>query len=154
VNQRLAIYAAVQSAHLAVHPFGDFILQTDRQARRKGDEDGQLACLAHVGSYSVAQLLVSLAVTRGLGVKVSLRALLVGAAVNATTHYVVDRRKPMWKLLELLRKDVYVKSATVQRKPGVVHDTGPGTAFMECDQATHKLVSVLASLMTAWLSKP
>lgn len=48
----------------------------------------------HVASYSAVQLASTLAVTRTLGYRVPASALLTGAAINAITHGILDRREP------------------------------------------------------------
>jgi hypothetical protein len=107
-----------------------------------------------VATYSAGQVLAAVVVTRTLGVRVSWPALLAGTAINAVTHYVIDRREPLKKFLRSswVGKASYLDHATVQRRAGVVDEGGPGTALMECDQAAHQLISVAASLTTTWLA--
>ena len=86
----------------------------------------------------------SLAVTRVVGYRVPAAALLTGAAINAITHGILDRREPLLWLAEKAGKTGYIKHATVVRKAGgegteypepVQDVSGPGTALMELDQA-------------------
>lgn len=148
----LAVYATTLATHAATHPFCDHIVQRSEDAIAKGTPGGQLACARHVASYTAVQVSVLTAVTRTLGLKLPWRAVAAGAAVNAATHYVIDRREPLKWLLGKLGKHGYLEHATVQRRPGVVDAAGPGTALTECDQAMHHVISVAASLLTAVLA--
>lgn len=119
---------------------------------------GRRAAARHVASYTAVQVAASVAVTRAFGYRVPLTALLVGAAVNAVTHAVIDRREPLLWLADRAGKAGYIKHATVVRKPGtdttdpVVELSGPGTALMEMDQALHRAIGVGAATVTAWLA--
>lgn len=119
---------------------------------------GRRSVSRHVASYSAVQLASSLAVTRTLGYRVPASALLTGAAINAITHGILDRREP---LLWLAEKAGYIKHATVVRKAGgegteypkAVQDvSGPGTALMELDQAAHRAIGVAAALVATWVT--
>ncbi|MGA5424424.1 hypothetical protein [Streptomyces lavendulocolor] len=107
------------------------------------------------------QLASTLAVTRTLGYRVPASALLTGAAINAITHGILDRREPLLWLAEKAGKSGYIKHATVVRKAGgesteypkAVQDVSdPGTALMELDQAAHRAIGVAAVLVTAWIT--
>lgn len=150
----LALFAALQATFADVHPFCDQWLQSSADAAGKGlpGPEGARHCARHVAGYSAGQLAAAVAVTRALGVRVPLAALLAGTAVNAVTHYAIDRREPLKKAARVLGKGGYLKHATVQRRPGQVDESGPGTALMELDQAAHRAIGVLASLVTTWLA--
>ncbi|UKD50813.1 hypothetical protein L3Q65_00525 (plasmid) [Amycolatopsis sp. FU40] len=169
VAKALALFAAVQATFSDVHPFCDQILQNGDDAIDKGKPGwvGRKACARHVASYSAGQLVAAAGVTRALGFRAPLTGLLAGTAVNAITHYVIDRREPLKKFLVSDRarklrlvgagKAGYLAHATAQRgeQPDgtpIVDEGGPGTALMECDQAAHRLISVFASLTTTWLA--
>ncbi|MGN4164400.1 hypothetical protein ACRWOO_32735 [Streptomyces sp. NEAU-PBA10] len=122
---------------------------------------GRRAVSRHVASYSAVQLGTTVAVTRALGYHVPASALLAGAAINAITHGIIDRRDPLIWLAEKAGKGGYLAHATVVRKAGgegteypePVQDTaGPGTALMELDQAAHRAIGVAAAAVTAWLT--
>lgn len=159
----LAVFAAVQATFSDVHPYCDQILQNGHDAcdKAKPGPVGRKACARHVASYSAGQLTAAAAVTRTLGFRASWTGLLAGTAINAVTHYVIDRREPLKKFLLSDRarklglvgagKAGYLGHATVQRREGVVDESGPGTALTECDQAIHRLISIAASLTTTWL---
>ncbi|MET9656803.1 hypothetical protein [Streptomyces sp. NPDC006510] len=122
---------------------------------------GRRSVSRHVASYSAVQLASTLAVTRTIGYRVPASALLTGAAINAITHGILDRREPLLWLAEKAGKSGYIKHATVVRKAGgegteypkAVQDvSGPGTALMELDQAAHRAIGVAAALVTAWIT--
>ncbi|WP_240439331.1 hypothetical protein [Streptomyces europaeiscabiei] len=104
------------------------------------------------------QLASTIAVTRTLGYRVPVSALLTGAAINAITHGIIDRRDPLIWLAEKAGKSGYLNHATVVRKVGTmwpepVQDvSGPGTALMELDQAAHRAIGVAAALVTTWIT--
>ncbi|GAB3380791.1 hypothetical protein [Amycolatopsis echigonensis] len=155
----LALFAALQATFADVHPVCDQWLQTSADAVGKGQpgREGARHCARHVASYSAGQLASAVAVTRVLGCRVPLAALLAGTAVNAVTHYVIDRREPLKTAARALGKSGYLEHATIQRRETpagepVVDESGPGTALMELDQAAHRAIGVLASLTTTWLA--
>ncbi|MET9260529.1 hypothetical protein [Amycolatopsis sp. NPDC004079] len=160
----LALFATLQAAFSDVHPYCDQVLQDGQDAcdKSKPGAVGRKACARHVASYAIGQLGVAVAVTRVLGARVSWPGLLAGTAINAVTHYAIDRREPLKKFLLSDRarklhlvgggKAGYLAHATAQRRPGVVDESGPGTALAECDQAVHRLIGVFASLVATWLA--
>lgn len=157
----LAVFATLQATFSDIHPFCDHVVQNKNDATNKGEPGwvGRKACARHVATYSVGQLAAAAGVTRALGFRTSWSGMLAGTAINAITHYVIDRREPLKTFLrsEVIGKADYLDYATVQRreKPDgtpVVDESGPGTALMECDQAMHRLFSVFASLTTTWLA--
>ncbi|MFJ9787815.1 hypothetical protein ACIRSS_50150 [Amycolatopsis sp. NPDC101161] len=150
----LALFAALQATFADVHPLCDEWIQRHNDAVGKGQpgREGAKHCARHVASYTAGQVAAAVAVTRVLGFRVPLRALAAGAAVNAVTHYVIDRREPLKALARLAGKQGYIEHATVQRRDGVVDESGPGTALTELDQAAHRAIGVLASLTTTWLA--
>ncbi|MFD5300485.1 hypothetical protein ACFWJU_35435 [Streptomyces mutabilis] len=122
---------------------------------------GRRSVSRHVASYSAVQLASTLAVTRTLGYRVPAAALLAGAAINAITHGIIDRRDPLLWLAEKAGKAGYIQHATVVRKAGgegteyptAVQDvSGPGTALMELDQAAHRAIGVAAALVATWIT--
>ncbi|MEC3974588.1 hypothetical protein [Amycolatopsis sp. H20-H5] len=150
----LALFAALQATFADVHPVCDQWVQSSADAIGKGQpgRDGAKHCARHVATYTAGQVGAAVMVTRVLGYRMPLRALAAGAAINAVTHYVIDRREPLKSAARTFGKGGYLDHATVQRREGVVDESGPGTALMELDQAAHRLVGVFASLTTAWLA--
>jgi len=151
----LALFGALQAVFSDVHPYCDQIVQSSEDAK-KGlpGREGAKRCARHVATYTAGQTVASVAVTAALGYRLPLRALAAGTAVNAVTHYVIDRREPFKRFLRsrLVGKGGYLAHATVQRREGVVDEGGPGTALMEMDQAAHRLIGVAASLLTTYLA--
>lgn len=115
---------------------------------------GRRAVSRHVASYLAAQAIATIGVTRAVGYRVPVGALVAGAVINGGTHWVIDRRKPLlWLAKRVNHKDGYIDYATVQRKPGAKADTsGPGTALYELDQALHRGLGVVAAAVTASLA--
>lgn len=152
----LALFATLQAVFSDVHPFCDQILQTGSDAEKKGAPGlaGAYHCARHVASYTAGQTIAAIIVTRALGYRVPDRALAAGVLINAATHYVIDRREPFIRFLRSRwpGKGGYLDHATVQRREGVVDESGPGTALMEMDQAAHRLIGVAASLVTTCLA--
>ncbi|RSN32222.1 hypothetical protein DL990_20095 [Amycolatopsis sp. WAC 01416] len=150
----LALFGALQATFADIHPLCDQWLQSSADALGKGEpgREGARHCARHVASYTAGQVGAAAAVTRVLGFRTPLRAVLAGAVINGVTHYVIDRREPLRKLARLAGKQGYVERATVQRREGVVDGCGPGTALMELDQAAHRAIGVVASLVTTWIA--
>lgn len=117
---------------------------------------GRRAVARHVAVYSAGQLAGAVVVTRALGCRVPLRALLAGTVVNAATHAVIDRREPLLWLAEKAGKSGYIDQCTAVRMDGggmlTVSASGPGTALMDLDQALHRGIGVAAAVITAWLA--
>lgn len=90
-----SIFAATAAAFYAAHHVGDYWIQTDHQARHKGDagREGRVQCLAHVGTYLLTQALFLAVAAVALGFRVSLPGVLLGLLVSGVTHYLADRRE-------------------------------------------------------------
>lgn len=146
----LALFAALHAAWSDVHPLCDQVVQRDVDAvgKSKPGREGRRHCLSHVASYTAVQIVVAFAVPAVLGYRVPPAAVPTGAAINAVTHYAIDRRTGFVGLLRKFRKASYLDHATVQRRDGVIDQAGPGTALMEMDQAAHRVIGVLASAVT------
>ncbi|MFF4595282.1 hypothetical protein [Amycolatopsis sp. NPDC001319] len=155
----LALFAALQATFADVHPVCDQWVQSSADAIGKGapGREGAKHCARHVATYTAGQVAAGLAVTRVLGFRTPLRAVATGAAINAVTHYLIDRREPLKALARKAGKGGYLDHATVQRRQlpdgtGLVDEAGPGTALMELDQAAHRAIGVVASLITTWIA--
>lgn len=155
-TRALATFAALHAVFTDIHPLCDQILQSSEDAIGKGEPglSGSRHCARHVASYSAGQGAASLLVTRALGYRIPVGPFLAGLAINAVTHYVIDRRTPFIRFLRStwVGKAGYLDHATVQRRDGIVDNAGPGTALMECDQAAHRAIGVLASAVTTCLA--
>ncbi|MEV7218180.1 hypothetical protein AB0O31_34425 [Kitasatospora cineracea] len=119
-------------------------------------ELGRLSVARHVASYTVGQLAGTIVATRTLGYRVPAGALLVGAAINAATHAVIDRREPLLWLAKKAGKKGYVDHCTAARfaADGTVSAelSGPGSALMELDQSLHRAIGVGAAVVTTWVA--
>jgi hypothetical protein len=116
---------------------------------------GRRAAARHAAVYTAAQLAGTIAVTRALGYRVPLRALLAGAVVNGFTHAVIDRREPLLWLADKAGNGGYISHChAVRMSEGtpVAEVSGPGTALMELDQGLHRAIGVIAAVVTAWIA--
>lgn len=102
----VATFAAVWVALYVGHDVGDHWVQRPRQALEKGGRGrrARVAAALHVGTLTVTQL-VTLAVTAAVtGLALTPAATVAGLAVNASTHYVLDRRTPLLRLARWMGK--------------------------------------------------
>lgn len=101
-----AVFAATFAALYAGHHVGDYWVQTDHQARHKGDagEQGVLACFVHVASYTLTQVVFLGLTCLATGLRIPSWVTLAALAASALTHYAADRREHglMFKLARLL----------------------------------------------------
>jgi hypothetical protein len=154
-----AVFAATFAALYAGHHIGDYWVQTDHQARHKGDAgaQGRRQCLAHVLSYvatqSVCMFLLGLATSYAAPFWASVLAL----AVSGVTHYAADRREHglMFRLARLLpgkadfmrlgvpRAGVEIPAYPEDGPPAFVGDNPSlGTGTWALDQAWHIALGV------------
>lgn len=139
----LIVFSSVFCALYAAHQVGDHWAQTHRQACSKGDRtrQGQLACLAHVASLTLAKL-VALGllwyVTRIPFGWTLAPALLLDAA----THYWADRRYTLRALAERLGKSGFYRLGLPEAAPC-------GTGAYALDQSWHIGWLFITSLIIA-----
>lgn len=156
----IAIFGALLATFGEMHPFCDQFVQSSADATAKGKPgwQGRRACAHHVLTYTATQYAAAEAITRALGAPVRPGPMLAGQALTAISHYVIDRRTPFTRFLRsrLVGKSEYLDYASVVRPghpSGVIYDaSGPGTAYMELDQAAHRFLGVASALITAWLA--
>lgn len=165
----IAIFGALLATFGEMHPFCDLFVQSSKDATTKGRPgwQGRRACAHHVATYTATQYAAAEAVTRALGAPVPIGPMLAGQALTAISHYMIDRRTLFTKVIRsrLVGKTEFLDYAHVLRpgaNPGVrdVHGHpvylndagGPGTAYMELDQAAHRFLGVASALITAWLA--
>lgn len=88
-------FAAIAITLYAAHHVGDYWVQTDNDAKHKGDAgaSGVLHCLTHVLSYLATQTAFLLIVAVTLGLHFSALGVTVGLLVSGVTHYTADRRE-------------------------------------------------------------
>ena len=101
-----AITAVGGLALYAGHHAGDYWVQTDEQARCKGNAgmEGIKACAMHVATYTLTQAAFLGVAFWATGLRWDLLALLVALSVSAITHYLADRREYgiMFRLARML----------------------------------------------------
>jgi len=124
------VYAALHAGHTV----GDYWVQTNHQAQVKGKPgiDGQHACATHVAALTVTQAAFIAIACAATGERVSARRTAVGLAVNAASHYAIDRRDhgvmpPLCRALRRFGKEDFAEVG----KPGLAS----GAAYL--DQAWH-----------------
>lgn len=95
MTDHLSIFAASAVALYAAHHVGDYWVQTDRQARHKGDagHEGRVQCFAHVWSYVATQGLFVAVMFLTLGARMPYWQAQAALAVSGVTHYLADRRE-------------------------------------------------------------
>jgi hypothetical protein len=91
----IGTFAGIGLALYAAHHAGDYWVQTDRQAAKKGcaGHEGRLACLAHVATYTLTQAVFAIGTLLVTGTKVNPFALFAALLFSAVTHYAADRRE-------------------------------------------------------------
>jgi len=84
------VYAALHAGHTVADYWG----QSDFQAQVKGKpgSDGKAACAAHVAVLTATQAVFIGLACAAAGERVNVRRLILGLAVNAVSHYAIDRR--------------------------------------------------------------
>lgn len=90
----LGRFGGVYAALHAGHTVGDMWVQTDRCAQVKGKpgRGGQVACAIHVATLTATQTAFLALACAATGERLSARRVAAGMAVNAVSHYVMDRR--------------------------------------------------------------
>lgn len=139
-----ALFAAYFAALYAAHHVGDYWVQTNHQATHKGlpGWPGRLACLGHVGTYVVTQLVSVWIVKVALGLPGVGWGSLIGALlVSGVTHYVADRRKPLERLARLLDRThgklTFYRLGTPRQRELVARSTeDKGLDWVPLDQPT------------------
>lgn len=88
-------FAAIAITLYVAHHVGDYWIQSDEDAKHKGDAgaDGVLHCLAHVLSYVTTQAGGLLIIVVPLQIKLTWAGTLSGLLVSGVTHYMADRRE-------------------------------------------------------------
>jgi hypothetical protein len=91
----MEIFAGAAMALYAAHHVGDYWVQTDHQARHKGDAGagGRLVCAQHVLTYLMTQTAALLALSLVTATRLGTWQVLVALAISGVTHYAADRRE-------------------------------------------------------------
>lgn len=137
------IFAATAVTLYVAHHVGDYWVQTDHQARHKGDAGwaGRLHCLAHVASYLATQAFMLTVMVFVL--RVEINGMGWALLVSGVTHYLADRREHglMLKVARLLPgKAQFIRLGV----PRAGRDDNPslGTGAWALDQSWHILLGV------------
>jgi hypothetical protein len=136
-----AVFAAVFAAYAAGHQVGDYWVQTNGQAQRKGlpGWPGRRACAAHVATYTLTLAACLALACWWLAVPLSLLWAAGGLGVSAVTHYFADRRRPLERLARLIPGKLGFWRAGEGLASGAAH----------LDQAWHWWWLFAAALITA-----
>ena len=102
-----ATFAAVFVALYAAHQVADHWVQTQHQADHKDRAGwvGRWNCAKHVATYGATQLAALVLLAAVTGWRPAVLPLAVGMAVNLATHYIADRRTPLRRMADRLRKN-------------------------------------------------
>lgn len=168
---QLAVAGAAGLALYAGHHVGDYWIQTDHEARHKGDAgaEGVRNCLSHVLSYVATQAVCLWLLSLATGLGGHWYALLLALAVSGVTHYAADRREYglMFRLVRRMSGKVAFltlgaprdlvtdasKSGAHQPDMGVQLDNPClGTGAWALDQSWHLFWGVFmpALILAAW----
>ncbi|GIJ10716.1 DUF3307 domain-containing protein [Micromonospora andamanensis] len=92
--------AAVFAALYAAHQVGDHWIQTQHQADHKGRPGwaGRWACVKHCATYTATGVVALVLLAGFTGWRPALAPLLAGLTVSAVSHYIADRRTPLFRL--------------------------------------------------------
>lgn len=95
-----ADFAAVFAALYAAHQVADHWIQTQHQADHKGQAGwiGRWNCAKHVATYGATQLTALALMAAVTGWRPTALTLAAGMAVNLASHYIADRRTPLFRL--------------------------------------------------------
>lgn len=135
---------ATYAVLMAAHDLGDHVVQTDHQAATKAASWRGMA--GHVGSYTALQV-ASLVALRASGVRPSWRRVLAAVVWSASTHAILDRRRPVVALLRLTGSPGFaVSNVQAERELRVVVNVesdpdGP----TNLEEAGHALTEAMAA---------
>jgi len=121
---QLAVAGAAGLTLYAGHHVGDYWIQTDHEARHKGDagREGVRNCLSHVLSYVATQAVCLWLLSLATGLGGHWYALLLALAVSGVTHYAADRREHglMFRLARRMPGKAAFLTLGVPRPPRVI----------------------------------
>ena len=134
------VFASSFAALYVAHSVGDHWVQTSCQAARKGGEgwSARWACVRHVATLTATKTVLLLVTLWVLDLSVSLVALVAALGVDAVSHYWADRRRTLYALARLLRRDEFWHVGE-----------GIGTGAYALDQSWHHLWLWVAALIIA-----
>lgn len=166
----LSVFTASAIAFYAAHHVGDYWVQTDHQARHKGDAgwSGRRNCAAHVFTYVVTQSAMLAVVSAFFNLHLSFWHVHAALAISGITHWMADRREHglmFWLARRLPGKanflklgaprgeyEIYAKSTISDEPRGPISLDNPslGTGAWALDQSWHIFWGVfVAALVVA-----
>ncbi|MFI9041625.1 hypothetical protein [Streptomyces sp. NPDC053726] len=141
-------YAVAGAALLAGHDVGDYLVQRDSDAAKKGTPGpaGAAACTRHVLSYTATQAAALLAANHCLGLGISRRRMAAALTVSAVTHYAADRCAGRWTETGDDAPLLVQAAHAIGKGPWLTRD--PGAAAL-LDQVWHRTCIALAAGIAA-----
>lgn len=107
----IGTFAGIFIALYVAHGIADHWLQTDQEVAHKGrsDRSGQLACLNHVFTYTLATTLAVMAMDLVFSLHLHWYWMLAGQLLSGATHYWADRRFTLQRFCERLGKGEFYR---------------------------------------------
>lgn len=138
---RAARIGLVWLAWRTAHGYADHISQDSTDARGKGEPGwkGRAACARHVTDLTATKLTALALAGAASGIRLSPTRVAVAMALDAASHYVLDRRTPLRRLAERLGQSELYNLGDPVAAP-------VGTGAYAMDQAAHELCLFLAAL--------
>lgn len=162
--KKVLVFAATAAALQAAHHVGDYWVQTSHQANEKGSPGpaGLRACAGHVTTYTAVCTAAVLAV-KALGAPISTRGIIAGQAINAVSHFVMDRRPWGRAIMNAAGRGELAavgtpREQTVLATPPITGESVPidiphlGTGANALDQSWHIGWLAISAYVTAVLS--
>jgi hypothetical protein len=145
-----AVFALTAAASIGAHEVGDFLVQSDSAAvgKQQPGRAGRKAMAHHVATYTATQLAAVSLATQATGLHIPARAILAGAAVNAATHWMIDRGQ----LLAWFAQAVG-KADHAERTGFYYSGTGCSSGRAAMDQAAHRGFLTIAAAVTAAVAR-
>jgi hypothetical protein len=140
-DARAARIGLVLLAWQAAHTYADHIGQDSGDALGKGKPGwpGRMACARHVADLTATKLAALALAGAATGIGLSPRRVAIAMAIDAASHYVIDRRTPLRRLAAVLGKSEFYELGDPMAAPC-------GTGAYAMDQAAHAGMLFLAAL--------
>jgi len=140
-DARAGRIALVWMAWKVGHNYADHIGQDSRDAREKGEPGwkGRAACARHIVNLTATKAAALALAGAATGVRLSPRRVAVAMAIDAASHYVIDRRTPLRRLAAALGKTELYELGDPKAAPC-------GTGAYVMDQAAHDVMLLITAL--------
>jgi hypothetical protein len=140
-HARAARIGLVLAAWKTAHTYADHIGQDHNDALGKGKPGwpGRAACARHVADLTLTKLAALAAAGAATGIRLSPPRVAIAMAIDAASHYVIDRRTPLRRLAKALGKTEFYELGDPMAAPC-------GTGAYAMDQATHAVTLFFAAL--------